>query len=57
MTLAPAGCSRRHRHLAREQLWPHMKRIRDRIGAERLGAHGPGRVRPPGQTGGSLYVR
>jgi len=43
--------------LAREQLWPHMKRMRDRIGAER--GWGPmGRAEFDQQAGpdGSLYV-
>ena len=42
---------------AREQLWPHNKRMRDRIGAERgWGPMDRGRVRPAGRADGSLYV-
>ena len=42
---------------AREQLWPHMKRMRDRIGAERgWGPMGRAEFDQQAGPGGSLYV-
>ncbi|HEY5109300.1 MAG TPA: LLM class flavin-dependent oxidoreductase [Acidimicrobiales bacterium] len=42
---------------AREQLWPHMKRMRDRIGAERgWGPMGPDEFEQLAGPHGSLYV-
>ena len=42
---------------AREELWPHMKRMRDRIGAERgWGPMGPAEFDLQAGPTGSLYV-
>ncbi len=58
----PSACTRPGHiaetdELAREQLWPHYKRMRDRIGAERgWGPMSRAEFDQQAGTGGSLYV-